>query len=164
MAIEKYRHPVLFYSLATGIPWAFWFTAGYLSHRTPATDAYVTAGSILGIIGLLSPMVIAFVMIFSDSDLRRDSVSRFFNFKAIKPLYLFAACFLMLASILLAQAISLVFGYSADQFNFSGRFSFAAGIFPAWFLLFIAPLLEELAWHCTAPTLFERASASLPQA
>jgi membrane protease YdiL (CAAX protease family) len=53
----------------------------------------------------------------------------------------------MPGSILLAQAISLLFGYSADQFSFSGRASFSAGIFPGWFLLFLAPLIEEMAWH-----------------
>ncbi|MED1472763.1 CPBP family intramembrane glutamic endopeptidase [Bacillus salipaludis] len=53
----------------------------------------------------------------------------------------------MITSILLAQAISLLFGYSTSQFALSGKSSFSAGIFPAWFLLFFAPILEELAWH-----------------
>src|SRR5699024_11589067 len=52
-----------------------------------------------------------------------------------------------LASILLAQAISLLFGYSITQFSFSEDFSFTGGVFSAWFLLLIAPILEELAWH-----------------
>lgn len=147
MTIEKYKHPILFYSLATVIPWFFWFTAAFLSHITRGNSFYVTAGSILGIIGLISPVVVAFAMIFEDSDLRNDLLHRFFNFTTIKPFYLLATCFLMLASILLAQAISLLFGYSANQFSLASTFSFSAGIFPAWFLLFIAPLLEELAWH-----------------
>lgn len=53
----------------------------------------------------------------------------------------------MLASILLAQAISLLFGYSASQFQITGHFTFSSGIFPVWFILIIAPVLEELAWH-----------------
>lgn len=53
----------------------------------------------------------------------------------------------MVTSILLAQTISLLFGHSTSQFALSGKFTFTAGIFPAWFLLFIAPVLEELAWH-----------------
>ena len=53
----------------------------------------------------------------------------------------------MLASILLAQAVSLLFGYSADQFVITGHFTFSSGVFPVWALLIIAPLLEELAWH-----------------
>src|SRR5690625_7199616 len=53
----------------------------------------------------------------------------------------------MLASILLAQAISLLFGYSSSQFSFSETFSFTAGVFPVWFMLLLAPVLEELGWH-----------------
>jgi hypothetical protein len=147
MNIKKYRHPILFYSLATGIPWAFWFTAAYISHITPSNNFYITLASIFGVIGLVSPMIVAVSLIFPDKELRKDLLNRFFNFKNIKPLYIFIACFLMLASILLAQAISLLFGHSANQFNFSGRFSFSAGIYPAWFILILAPILEELAWH-----------------
>jgi len=147
MTIEKYRHPILFYGLATGIPWLMWFFAAYLSHLAPGNDTYMIGGSVLGIVGLFSPMVIAFIMMSSDAELRDDLWNRFFNFKSTRPFYLVATGFLMLASILLAQAISLLFGYSPSQFTFAGKFSFSAGILPAWFLLFLAPLVEELAWH-----------------
>lgn len=53
----------------------------------------------------------------------------------------------MLASILLAQAISLFFGYSPTQFIITGHYSFSSGVFPVWFLLIVAPIIEELAWH-----------------
>jgi hypothetical protein len=72
---------------------------------------------------------------------------RLIGLKGIKITYGLLTCFLMLASILLAQAISLLFGHSADQFHLAGRASFFAGLFPGWFLLFLAPLVEELAWH-----------------
>jgi membrane protease YdiL (CAAX protease family) len=147
MVIEKYRHPILFYGLSTVIPWTFWFIAAYMSHITPGNNFYEIVSGILGIIGLLSPMMIAFWLTFPGPDLRSDLWNRFFNFKGIKPIYLLATCFLMLASILFAQAISLLFGYNANQFNLSGAFSFSAGIFPVWFVLLLAPLLEELAWH-----------------
>src|SRR5262249_53305526 len=62
-------------------------------------------------------------------------------------IYLVLTCFLMLASILLAQAISLLFGHSVEQFRFSGMSSFSAGILPGWFFLLLAPVVEELAWH-----------------
>lgn len=145
--IEKYRHPVLFYSLSTAIPWTFWFAAAYLSHITPTNQFLAAAVSFLGIVGLFAPALIAFRMIWSDPDLRNDLRRRIFALEAIRPIYLFLTCFLMLGSILLAQAISLLFGHSADQFDFSGKTSFSAGIFPGWFLLFLAPLIEELAWH-----------------
>ena len=147
MTIKKYRHPILFYVLSTAIPWAFWFTAAYVSHITPSNNFCITLASILGIMGLISPMLVAVSLIFPDKELRYDFLNRFFNFKGIKPIYILATCFLMLASIILAQAISLLFGYSAEQFNLSGAFSFSAGIYPAWFILVLAPILEELAWH-----------------
>jgi len=147
MIIEKYRRPFLFYSLATVFPWAFWFAAAYVSHITPPENWYVLLSSILGLIGLISPMVISFFFIFKDADLRNDLLTRFFNFKSANPIYFLLACFLMLASILLAQAISLLFGYSASQFVISGHFTFSSGVFPVWFLLIMAPVLEELAWH-----------------
>ena len=147
MSIEKYRHPFLFYGLSTAIPWAFWFAAAYVSHITPTNQFIGVAVGILGVIGLLGPTVIALWMIWPHSDLRYDIRRRIIGFRGIRPVYLFLTCFLMLASILLAQAISLFFGHSTDQFGLSGMSSFSAGIFPGWFLLFLAPLVEELAWH-----------------
>lgn len=147
MPLEKYRHPVLFYVLATAIPWAFWFSAAYLSHITPTNQLLATAVGVLGVVGLLGPTVIAFWMIWPHADLRNDLVRRMIGLKGVRPVYLFLTCFLMLGSILLAQAISLLFGYGAEQFSLSGKSSFSAGIFPGWFLLFLAPLIEELAWH-----------------
>lgn len=147
MIVEKYRRPVLFYGLSTAISWMFWFVAAYVSHITPVKSLYISIASVLGFIGLLSPMIVAFIIIFSDIDLRNDLLKRFFNFKTVKPVYLLLTCFLMLTSILLAQAISLLFGYSVSQFTLSGHFSFSSGIFPVWFILLIAPLIEELAWH-----------------
>lgn len=147
MAIEKYNHPFLFYGLSTAIPWVFWFVAAYLSHITPSDRHLVVAVSLLGVVGLFAPAFIAFRLIWRDDDLKRDIKRRLFSFEGILPIHLFLACFLMLGSILLAQAISLLFGHSAAQFSFAGSSSFSAGIFPGWLLLFLAPLIEELAWH-----------------
>lgn len=147
MAIEKYRHPILFYALSTAIPWAFWFAAAYLSHISPTNQYLATAVGVLGVVGLLAPTLIALRMIWPHADLRADLKRRLIGTRGIRTRYLLLTCFLMLASILLAQAISLLFGYSADQFSLTGKSSFSAGIFPGWFLLFLAPLIEELAWH-----------------
>lgn len=147
MNIGRYRHPFLFYGLSTAIPWAFWFAAAYASHITPTNEFLGAVVGILGVVGLLGPTVIAFAMIWPDAEMREDLKRRIIGLKGARPVYLFLTCFLMLASILLAQAISLLFGHSADQFHLAGRSSFSAGIFPGWFLLFLAPLVEELAWH-----------------
>jgi uncharacterized protein len=145
--IKNYKHPILFYVLSTILPWTFWIMAGYISHLTPATNSRIVLVSALAFLGLLSPNIVAFFLIVPDKELRNDLFSRFLNFRSIKSRYIFIACFLMLASILLAQAVSLLFGYSTDQFQFTGSFSFTSGIFPVWFLLLAAPFLEELAWH-----------------
>ncbi|PKL18518.1 MAG: CPBP family intramembrane metalloprotease domain-containing protein [Spirochaetae bacterium HGW-Spirochaetae-5] len=147
MNINKYRHLFLFYFLATVIPWVLWFTAAYLSHITPAKNSYAVAGGILGIIGLTCPMIIAFCMMMPDPDLRRDLFQRIFNISRVKPFYLMVTCLLMLSSILIAQAISLLFGFSTDQFKLADGFSFSYALFPAWSMLILAPLMEELAWH-----------------
>ena len=147
LEISDYKHPILFYSLATLLPWTFWVIAGYISHLPPSKNPNSQLASILGFIGLLSPMLIAFWLMYKDSNLKKDLFGRFVNFQSIKPIYLFLTGFLMLGSILLAQAISLLFGYSASQFVVTGSYTFSSGVFPVWFLLIMAPLIEELAWH-----------------
>ena len=145
--ITRYKHPVLFYVMATILPWMCWFIAGHFSYMTPATTWVTFAMSGFAFLGLVSPNIIAFLLILPDPDLRRDVVKRLFNFRGVKPKYWLMAGLFMLSSILLAQAISLLFGYSATQFKLAESFSFTSGVFPVWFLLIMAPLLEELAWH-----------------
>ena len=81
MPLEKYRHPVLFYVLATAIPWAFWFAAAYLSHITPTNQLLATAVGVLGVVGLLGPTIIAFWMIWPQADLRNDLARRMIGLK-----------------------------------------------------------------------------------
>jgi len=147
MSIRNYRHPVTFYVLATTIPWVFWFTAGFVSHITPHDDQYLKTASAIAFVGLLGPVAVAFWLVNRDSRLRADVIGRFFNFNAVKPVHVLVAFGLMPASILLAQAISLLFGYSPAQFVVTGHFTFTSGIFPVWFMLVVAPILEELGWH-----------------
>jgi len=145
--IQKYKRPVAFYFLCTAIPWTLWFASGYLSHREPFTKSLEWATGITSIVGLLAPAVIALAFMLPNRELKKDFLGRFFNFRSIRPEYILTTFFLMLVSILSAQAISLLFGYSADQFSFRGSFTFSSSLFPVWFLLLAAPVLEALAWH-----------------
>ncbi len=145
MIVKKYKHPLLFYFLATIFPWTFWFIAAFLSHADSTGSSVLQ--TIFACAGLIAPIMIAFLMINQDRALLSDLLGRIFNFKEIRMSYWFITFFLMLISILLAQVISLFFGYSADQFQFAKSFSFTSGVFPVWFLLIAAPLLEEVAWH-----------------
>jgi membrane protease YdiL (CAAX protease family) len=104
-------------------------------------------GSILGVIGLCGPFAIAMILIFPDKEMRQELLSAIVNLKGICPIYWILTFALFPLSILMAQVISLIFGYSITQFNFVKSMSFSAGIFPAWFLLMIAPILEEFGWH-----------------
>lgn len=145
--INNYKKPGLFYLLSTIIPWTFWFIAGYISHLPSDPDRNMNIAIMLALLGLVSPMIVAFLLMNQNPDLRRDFYRRIFNFRSINPLYIFLTCFIMLASILTAMAISLLFGYSPDQFVITGHFTFSSGVLPVWFLLIIAPVFEELAWH-----------------
>ena len=145
--IKKYNSPFLFYLLCTIIPWSLWFLAGYLSHIEPFTKTLEWAVGINSIVGLLTPAIIALFFMLPQKELRTDFLGRFFNFKSIKGEYIHITFFLMLISILAAQAISLFFGYPSEQFSFRGSFTFTSSLFPVWFLLLAAPILEEIAWH-----------------
>jgi len=145
--IKKYKSPFVFYLLSTAIPWSFWFFSGYLSHLEPFTKTLEWATGITSILGLIAPFLIALYFMLPDKELRTDFLGRFFNFKDIKREYILITFTLMLISILAAQAISLFFGYPVEQFSFRGSFTFSSSLFPVWFLLLAAPILEEIAWH-----------------
>ena len=145
--IKSYKRPFTFYLLSTAIPWALWFFSGYLSHLEPFTKTLEWATGIASITGLIAPFLVALYFMLPDKELRTDLLGRFFNFKSIRREYILITFFLMLLSILAAQAISLFFGYPAEQFSFRGSFTFTSSLFPVWFLLLAAPILEELAWH-----------------
>ena len=148
MRLKKYSHPILFYGIAILVPWLCWFILAGLSHSQMWENSTVVfLGSILGLIGLCGPFGIAMILIFPDKEMRQELFSSIFNFKGISPFFWIFTIALFPISILAAQAISLLFGYSASQFKFVENMSFSAGIFPAWFLLILAPILEEFGWH-----------------
>lgn len=145
--LEHYRRPWLFYGLATLIPWGFWLPAAWISHQTAAPPRLVAIGSLLGLLGILAPMVVAFTLIGPDRWLRTDCWHRLTNFSAGRPTYWLLALATMPASLLLAIAISLLLGYDAAQFHIVSSPSFRAGVVSAWAVLIVVPIIEELAWH-----------------
>lgn len=144
--LQDYKHPYLFYFLATLIPWAFWGLAAYISHSADLAHA-AEWSSVMSFIGLLAPTIVGFALIFRNKRLITDLLNRLVNLRAGKPVYWVLTLVLMPISILLAQLVSVAFGYPASQFAFSENYSFTSGLFPVWFLLVAAPLIEELAWH-----------------
>ena len=147
MNISMYRKTGLFYGLSTLIPWTLWLLAGYISHIESSSALGQQWVGAIAILGLLAPVIVTLVLARGNTDMQRDLRSRLVNFKDIKSTYIVLTIILMPMSILLAQGVSLLFGYSIGQFQLAESFSFTSGVFPVWVLLVIAPLLEELAWH-----------------
>lgn len=145
--IARYRHPVVFYGLATLIPWGCWFAAGYLSRLDAQTDQTVLAASLLGLVGLLAPLGASLALMARDPELLKDLGARLWPNASTHWTWWIWALGLMPASILAAMALSLPLGYSPDQFRLAEHASFTSGIFPVGFLLIAAPVIEELGWH-----------------
>jgi membrane protease YdiL (CAAX protease family) len=145
--IKEYKHPLLFYFLASLIPWVFWFFAGYVSHLPGTQPHYDKLIAILSFLGLCAPMIIAYTLMARNPALRKEILGRLFTLKGLSPQYVLFALFFMLFSILAAQAVSVLLGYSSSQFQITGQFTFSSAVFPVWLLLIVAPLIEELGWH-----------------
>ncbi len=143
----RYDRPVAFYLLATAIPWAFWFAAAYLSNLPDQTAAVQWWTAALGLAGLIAPVGVVVWLVRNRPELRADIRRRLIWPRGIRWGYVAGALGLLLASLLAAQAISLLFGYSADQFLLRDGFTFSAGLLPVWVTLLGAALLEEVAWH-----------------
>lgn len=143
----QYDRPVLFYVLATAIPWACWFAAAYLSHLPDQTPAVLMATLVLSVAGLLTPVGVVVALVWRKPALRADIWQRM-GWPTRAPRFLIACAFLLLpATLLLAQAISLLFGYDAAQFLLRDGYTFSAGLLPVWMTLVGAAIVEELAWH-----------------
>ena len=144
--LKHYRQPFKFYLLSALIPWTLWSIAAFLSHQ-PGAERYKVWIGLLSLAGLSGPLLVAVAMICRDRLLKYDNARRLFAVPRGKRCYLVAALVLMPASILLAMGISLLFGYDRSQFAITGQATFSSAFFPVWFLLIVAPILEELAWH-----------------
>ena len=145
--LSKYNRPVFFYFWSMLIPAVLWFGMAYLSHLPAQTDAAQIGQTVLGIAGLVSPMLVALHLFHQDADLWNDLKRRLSLRQHFSPLAVGLILLLTYGSIMAAQAVSTLFGYSWAQFHISGQPSFQSAFVSAWFVLIFAPLVEELAWH-----------------
>jgi len=145
MDILGYNRSKSFYAQSLLISWSLWFLAAFLSHAPGNTTGLSI--SLLGLLGLATPLVVALSLILPERELKKDLYKRVFNLDKVNIRYIVLAFFLMPVSILTAQGISLFFGYGTNQFYLRDGFTFTSGVFPVWFLLLLAPAIEELAWH-----------------
>lgn len=136
--------PVLFFTWSLLLPWALWFAAAYLSHLPDGGHNGLLTALLLA--GLFAPVCLAAGLLWRQSALRADALSRL-RFSSVPKRYLLAAVLLPPMSLVLAQGVSLLFGYPVEQFHISGSPSFTSVLISPWLALVLGAVLEELAWH-----------------
>jgi len=144
--VERYDRAAWFFSLSLLIPWLCWFAAGYLSHQPAPPASLANLAAALGVFGLVAPVIVA-AWLFQERGLWGDLRGRLLRLGGFPRIYLFFAAFLVFASLVIAQLLSLLFGHGLEQFTLARHTSFSAGVLPPWFILLLAPVVEELAWH-----------------
>ncbi len=145
--MEKYNRTIFFYGWSLFIPWVLWFAAAYISHMPNITPWMVKLQGWLSIAGLTAPVLVAALLFASNNMLLKDLKRRFNQTFKIPSFYLAVAVGLIFVSMVVAQLISLLFGYSISQFHISGHPTFTSALFSPWFILLFAPVVEEIAWH-----------------
>lgn len=141
----QYR-PFFFFSLSLLIPWALWFATAYISHLPNAAD-YGWAQAGLSLAGLFFPVVLAVWLLAKNPVLLADALPRVMKWSGFPKRYLVGALLLPFGSLVLAQLVSLLFGYGTEQFYVSGSPSFSSALLSPWLMLILAVIVEELAWH-----------------
>ncbi|MDH5717939.1 MAG: CPBP family intramembrane metalloprotease [Spirochaetia bacterium] len=146
--MHKYNKTLTFYGYSVLIPWVLWFGVAYLSHLPEQNMLTLLGQQILGMGGLIAPVIVALALIYKNKELVDDFKSRFFNIQAYNHVYTFLSIFLIFIAMVGGQLISLFFGHSLDQFIITGNATFTSALFSPWVILISAPILEEFAWHC----------------
>ncbi|HYG60643.1 MAG TPA: hypothetical protein VD902_21425, partial [Symbiobacteriaceae bacterium] len=125
--------PLKFFTLTMLISWVAWFLAAYFSYQT-GKESFML---LLMIAGCNVPFVVGLFMIYGSGStaLKQDYLSRLLRFKWGDLRYLPAILFLLPVSLLVATAISLLFGKSPNQFMLAGELSLLIPI--------LAPTFEE---------------------
>ena len=139
--------PVKFFLAVNLIMWITWIVAGYSSYH-PFNESSILV-SILIILGMLSPAIVALWMVFTSCsrELKQNFYERLVSLKLIKPSSLLSAVLIMPLTVVISVTIShWLFGQSWDQLSIPKKANFSAGFLPVPLLLFGAAFVEELGW------------------
>jgi hypothetical protein len=101
-------------------------------------------------VGVVTPFTVAMFMIYGsgNNDMKKDFQDRLINLKLIRPGSLLFVLLLMPVTVILATAISLLFGQPASQFAISPGFSMTGPVaIVGWIVVILAPTFEELGWR-----------------
>ena len=139
--------PVRFFLITNVIMWTSWLIAAYLSFKPGGRSSGLV--SMLELVGLFSPLVMALWMIFTskNTELKQNFYDRLLNLKLIK-LWTIPAIFLIMPAVMvISVALShIFFRQPLSQLMIVRGSPFAAGIIPAQLLLILAPVIEEVGW------------------
>ncbi|MDR7867948.1 MAG: CPBP family intramembrane glutamic endopeptidase [Sporomusaceae bacterium] len=140
--------PFKYFSSVIIITWIIESGMVWLSCNRSEQRAYEELFSLMLFIALLTPCIVALLMIFlsGSRELTRDFLSRAFDLRRIKLNYLPMILFTMPALAAASIYLSAFMGESLEQFRIDKGVIFATGVIPAPFFLFAAPLSEELGW------------------
>lgn len=144
--ISSYTYKPHYFFLITFIAtFSLWFAGAYFSFQGENNGLYM----LLMLPGLMAPFLISLVMILlsKNADVKKDFLNRLINPRLIQLKTLPVFVFLMPLSVLLSVALSLPFGGSLLQFQFSEGFSFSSGFVPVLLILLLAASFEELGWR-----------------
>jgi uncharacterized protein len=138
--------PVQFFAATLCLTWFSLFFAAYCSHFE-ALRLYQLAAMLISI---LCPFGVALFLIFRSKNkgLKIDFESRVFLFKTIRLKAWLFIIFTIPIAVLLATAISLLFGQPASQFLLAREFAVMNGNAAVSItILFLAPAMEEMGWR-----------------
>lgn len=141
----KYK-PLKFYLITILITLAALLIAAYFSYN----ENYAFYKYLFIFIGVVTPFTVAMFMIYGsgNDEMKKDFINRLINLKLIGPKSLLFALLLMPVTVILATAISLLFGQPVTQFAISPGFAMAGPTaIVGWIVVILAPTFEELGWR-----------------
>ncbi len=145
--MQTYKYsPTQFFLLTFLGTWIFGLLAAYFSYQSGIEKLQL----LLILLGLCMPFIAALIMIYGskNKELIKDFWNRLSPYR-IKLSFLIVIIMFMPSVLVLATAISLLFGQSIDQFALSSEYEVMKrwNIFSLLISLFLAPTLEELGWR-----------------
>jgi membrane protease YdiL (CAAX protease family) len=139
-------HPVVFFLITLLIAFALGPVASYLSHKKGMERFQFP----LLLFALCVPCMTSVAMIYASQNegLIQDFWMRLMDFK-ISFNYLMVILFFMPCVLFLSTGVSLLFGYSRDQFSLANDFSVMKGwaVLGIVMPLVLAPIIEEIGWR-----------------
>jgi len=136
--VKQYAYkPWKFYALTMLATWVAWFLAAYFSYQTGKEPIMI----LLTITGSVAPFVVGLFMVYGSGSaaLKRDFLIRLLQVNRVGLRHFPTILLLLPVSLLVAVAISVLFGKSTTQFMLVSELSLLIPI--------LAPTFEEIGWR-----------------